>query len=120
MSLIALTESALPNSSFFVKATTDFTIPWLALTCGLNGVVTILISGRIIYYSRLASANRTYTSVVAVMVESALPFTILGILCAVYFGKHEAPELAFAVVWGSFVVSFHLFYFISDSYNFIY
>jgi hypothetical protein len=105
MSLMALTESALPNSSFFVKATTDFTVPWLALTCGLNAVVTILISGRIIYYARLASANGTYTSVVAILVESALPFTVLGILCAIYFGKHEAPELAFAVVWGSFVVS---------------
>ena len=112
MSLIALTESALPNSSFFVKTTTDFTVPWLALTCGLNAIVTILISGRIIYYARLASTtglssgrSSSHTSVVAVMVESALPFTILGILCAVYFGKQQAPELAFAVVWGSFVVS---------------
>jgi hypothetical protein len=108
MSLMALTESALPNSSFFEKATTDYTIPWLALTCGLNAIVTILISGRIIYYARLPSANETttrssQTSVIAILVESALPFTILGILCAVYFGKQEAPELAFAVVWGSFV-----------------
>jgi len=108
MSLMALTESALPNSSFFEKTTTDFTVPWLALTCGLNAIVTILISGRIIYYTRLASANGTssrssHTSIVAILVESALPFTILGILCAVYFGKQEAPELAFAVVWGSFV-----------------
>lgn len=110
MSLMALTESALPNSSFFEKTTTDFTVPWLALTCGLNAIVTILISGRIIYYTRLASANGTssrssHTSIVAILVESALPFTVLGILCAVYFGKQQAPELAFAVVWGSFVVS---------------
>ena len=119
MSLIALTESALPNSSFFVKSTTDFTIPWLALTCGLNGVVTILISGRIIYYARIVSSNKTYTSVVAVMVESALPFTILGILCAVYFGKHEAPELAFAVVWGSFVVSNVTIFFFFFRFNLI-
>jgi hypothetical protein len=112
MSLLALTESALPNSSFFATKTIDFTIPWLSLTCGLNAIVTILISGRIIYYSRIASANGTslgrhssHTSVVAILVESALPFTVLGILCAVYFGKQQAPELAFAVVWGSFVVS---------------
>ena len=120
MSLMALTESALPNSSFFAKTTTDFTVPWLALTCGLNAIVTILISGRIIYYARIASAtglssarSSSHTSVVAVLVESALPFTILGILCAVYFGKQQAPELAFAVVWGSFVVSisFQVFFF---------
>jgi len=110
MSLLALTESALPNSSFFEKTTIDFTIPWLALTCGLNAIVTILISGRIVYYARLASVNGTssgkrgsHTSVVAILVESALPFTILGILCAIYFGKQQAPELALAVVWGSFV-----------------
>lgn len=114
MSIIALTESALPNSSFFTKTTTDFTVPWLALTCGLNAIVTILISGRIIYYARLASVNRTplearryssHTGIVSILVESALPFTVLGILCAIYFGKQQAPELAFAVVWGAFVVS---------------
>ena len=111
MSLMALTESALPNSSFFAATTTDFTVPWLALTSGLNAIVTILISGRILYYSHVASANgtagkrSTHTSVVAILVESALPFTVLGILCAIYFGKQQAPELAFAIVWGSFVVS---------------
>ena len=73
--------------------------------------MTILISGRILYYSHVASANgtagkrSTHTSVVAILVESALPFTVLGILCAIYFGKQQAPELAFAIVWGSFVVS---------------
>ena len=109
MSLLALTESALPNSSFFVQRTADFTVPWLALTCGLNAIVTILISGRILYYARLAQLSGTppgpHTNIVAILVESALPFTILGILCAVYFGKQEAPELAFAIVWGAFVVS---------------
>jgi hypothetical protein len=112
MSLMALTESALPNSSFFTQTTTDFTVPWLSLTSGLNAIVTILISGRILYYGRLASRGgapvgkrSVHTGIVSILVESALPFTILGILCAVYFGKQEAPELAFAVLWGSFVVS---------------
>jgi hypothetical protein len=92
MSLMALTESTLPSSSFFVKSTTNFTVPWLALTSGLNAIVTILISGRIIYYASLSSMNGTqlesksHTSIVAILVESALPFTILGILCAIYFG----------------------------------
>ena len=112
MSLMALTESALPNSSFFTTRTTNFTVPWLALTCGLNAIVTILISGRIIYYARMTLANEKssgkrsfHTSIVAILVESALPFTVLGILCAIYFGKQQAPELAFAFVWGAFVVS---------------
>ena len=128
MSLMALTESALPNSSFFAQTTTDFTVPWLALTSGLNAIVTILISGRILYYGRLASLSgtpagkrSTHTGIVAILVESALPFTILGILCAIYFGKQEAPELAFAVVWGSFVVSkfFFSFFGLSSRYNLI-
>jgi hypothetical protein len=112
MSLTALTKSALPNSSVFARETIDFTVPWMSLTSGLNAIVTILISGRIIYYDRLASLSgmpsgrrSTHTGVVAILVESALPFTVLGILCAVYFGKQEAPELAISVVWGGFVVS---------------
>lgn len=107
MSLMALTESALPNSSFFAHRTTNFTVPWLSLTSGLNAIVTILICSRILYFSRFApSAKGTpspHTSIVAILVESALPVTILGILCAIYFGKQEAPELAFAIVWGEFV-----------------
>ena len=108
---MALTESALPNSSFFTTTTIDFTVPWLALTSGLNAIVTILISGRILYYARIVNGtssgkpSSSHTSIVAILVESALPFTVLGILCAVYFGKQQAPELAFAIVWGSFVVS---------------
>jgi hypothetical protein len=111
MSLIALTESALPHSNFFVTRTANFAIPWLALTSGLNAIVTILISGRILYYSRLGTAHgrigrhNPHTGIVAILVESALPFTVLGILCAIYFGKQLAPELAFAMVWGAFVVS---------------
>ena len=111
MSLIALTESALPHSNFFVTKTTDFAVPWLSLTSGLNAIVTILISGRIIYYGRMVSASRSgkspYTGIVAILVESALPFTVFGILCAIYFGKQLAPELAFAVVWAGFVVRFN-------------
>ncbi|KAF8806974.1 hypothetical protein BYT27DRAFT_7338921 [Phlegmacium glaucopus] len=109
-SLMALTESALPNSSFFVKKTTNFTIPWLSLTSGLNAIVTLLISGRILYFTRISSlAGRSpetrdyHTGIVAILVESSLPFTILGILCAIYFGKQQAPELAFAIVWGGWV-----------------
>ena len=109
MSLMALTESALPNSNFFVKRTTNFAIPWLSLTSGLNAIVTILISGRILYYARRASvtgtANRQYTSIAAILIESALPFTILGVLSAICFGRQLAAELAFASVWGAFVVS---------------
>lgn len=111
MSIMALTESALPNSNFFVTKTVDFTVPWLALTSGLNAIVTIMISGRIIYYARMTSAigaspgrHGPHTSIIAILVESALPFTVLGILCAVYFGKQQAPELALATIWGGFVV----------------
>jgi len=111
MSLIALTESALPNSSFFVERTSNFTIPWLSLTSSLNAIVTLLISGRILYFARISSlaggsgTRDPHTGIVAILVESSLPFTILGILCAVYFGNQQAPVIAFAVVWGGFVVS---------------
>ncbi|KAF8806972.1 hypothetical protein BYT27DRAFT_7256979 [Phlegmacium glaucopus] len=110
MALIALTQSALPNSCFIAIETVDFIIPWMSLTTGLNAIVTLLISGRILYYTRLASfakgssgTSDPHTGIVAILVESALPLSILGILCAVYFGNQDVPGIAFVTVWGGFV-----------------
>lgn len=79
------------------------------MTTGLNAVITLLIIGRILYYARIARAPdgsgiHPQTGIVPICVESALPFTVLGILYAIYFGKQQEPGLAFGIVWCGFLV----------------
>ncbi|KAL0562817.1 hypothetical protein V5O48_019261, partial [Marasmius crinis-equi] len=106
--------SALPGSSFFATQALNFGIPWIALTCSLNIVLTILISYRLITarrYIRLSGARslqasdlvRMYTGPVAIFVESALPFSILGIIFAILLGKGITVYVIFSAVWGSYV-----------------
>lgn len=109
MAMFTVVESALPLSSIFTEQSISFAIPWISLTCGLNTMITILIAGRIIYLSRAISGilppenRRIYTNVVAIMVESALPFTLLGIIFAITLGKNIQESVAFSDIWGMFV-----------------
>ena len=45
------------------------------------------------------SSCSSHMSVIAIFVKSGFPFTVLGVLCAIYFGKQDALELAFVVMW---------------------
>ncbi|KZT23592.1 hypothetical protein NEOLEDRAFT_1069387 [Neolentinus lepideus HHB14362 ss-1] len=108
--VLSVVESALPGSSFFQSQATSFGIPWIALTCAYNVMMTALIVTRILRVqhqvksSALSSERaRMYTGIVAILVESALPFTILGIAFAVILGKNLPTEVALAAIWGSFV-----------------
>jgi len=48
---------------------------------------------------------KIYTSVASILIESALPFSILGIVYGVYVGNGQAPQVALGIIWGSFFVS---------------
>lgn len=45
-----------------------------------------------------------YTGVIAILVESALPFTLLGIGYLITYIRMDPESLAFADIWGCFVV----------------
>jgi len=106
-SLLTTLQSALLNNTVLANAT-DFYIPWISLTSGLNVIVTGLIVFRILAFSRQVrgtmpgGAHRVYTSAAAILIESALPFSILGIVFAVESAKNEPPQEALAFIWGTF------------------
>lgn len=110
MAMFWVVESALPLATVFTKQSVTFAVPWISLTSGLNTIITVLIAGRIIYLSRgIADVlppedTRVYTNTVAILVESALPFTLLGIVFAVTLGKGIPESIALSDIWGIFVV----------------
>jgi hypothetical protein len=106
-SLLTTLQSALLNDTFLANST-NFYIPWISLTSGLNFIVTGLIVFRILSISHQSrgkiatEAHQVYTSAAAILIESALPFSILGIVFAVESAKNEPPQEALAFIWGIF------------------
>ncbi|KIJ53319.1 hypothetical protein M422DRAFT_43020 [Sphaerobolus stellatus SS14] len=109
MALLALVQSAAPLSNFYQGVTVNFAIPWLALTSFFNFMVTCLIAGRIMFLSRRidkilpAETKVVYAGVVAILVEAAVPTTVLGIIFAVLEGRNLIESVALSILWGTFI-----------------
>lgn len=108
MAIVSTVQSALPGDNLFGGSTANFLLCWVALSVSFNILVTIIICARLlIAHSRLKSLLgtedlKTYTGVVAILVESALPLSITGIAFVVSIAKNSETEIAFACVWGTF------------------
>ncbi|TFY51176.1 hypothetical protein EVG20_g11127 [Dentipellis fragilis] len=108
MAVITVVDSAFPGSSIFAGKSTQFVIAWISLTAGLNVILTVLISTRLLMMRSVARSilpagvRAQYTSIVAILVESALPFSLLGIGLIVTYAKDTPVEVAFVCVWGTF------------------
>ncbi|KAF5329110.1 hypothetical protein D9758_017949 [Tetrapyrgos nigripes] len=107
MGIVALVQSAIPGSGIFAQQSVNFVIPWVSLTAGLNVILTALICVRLLITRRdLLRAEVTeikvYTSLVAILVESALPFSILGIIFAALLGKAVTVYVVLSVFWGGY------------------
>ncbi|KAE9394591.1 hypothetical protein BT96DRAFT_886487 [Gymnopus androsaceus JB14] len=106
LAIMSVVQSALPGSSFFEGNDIVYAVPWISLTCSLNAIITILIVARILSARRrIRSAMpedmaTVYTGVIAILVESALPFTLLGIVFAVLLGKNLPEQLALSLTMG--------------------
>lgn len=124
--LLTLIESAHPAklSFFIVGQLINFAVPWVALSSGLNVIITALIVWRILRLRNQVLGNRgfvsgnpdtsslnsdrevgIYTGVVSMLIESALPLSVLGVVTSVLVGVNNFVSTTFICVWGVIVVS---------------
>lgn len=111
LAVLTVVESAIPNATFFSGLAQSFGVPWVALTVTFNVVVTSFICGRL-FISYLSMKRLGVDSqaterwgVIAILIESALPFSILGLIYAVFNGLGSPLAVLFGDVWGNIVVS---------------
>ncbi|KAJ3910394.1 hypothetical protein F5879DRAFT_378873 [Lentinula edodes] len=108
MSILLIYESAQPGANFFVGHAVDFGVPYISLTISLNIIVTGLICGRLLYLRNEVNKilgpthAKMYTSIIAILVESAALFTILGIVYVVVYARKSQTSIALVQVWGDF------------------
>ncbi|KAG2091824.1 uncharacterized protein F5147DRAFT_642995 [Suillus discolor] len=110
MAVMMVIESAMPMSNLWQGFAAQFGISWVALTVGFNIIVTALIVSRLLFFHRRVQSiftdqqKSTYTGTVAILVESALPFTILGIAYLATYIQGVPSATAVGIIWGTFVV----------------
>ena len=113
MAVITVVESSLPDAFILNGTPANFGVPWVALTISLNIILTIMICARLLMMrSQVRSLltdemAQTYTSILAILVESALPFSLPGIVFLITYVRNDPFATAFAFVWGDFCVSFY-------------
>ena len=93
--------SGRPNGDYFAGLAATFVTAFTASTFAFNILVTGLICARIIYVGRCmlgsyGADTKIYTGTVAIVVESALPFTIFSIAYLVTFAIGTDIAYAFS------------------------
>lgn len=101
-----LYESGRPNGNYFVGIATRFVTAYTASTFAFNVIVTALIVGRIVAVGRrlgYATSGKggggefhAYTGAVAIIVESALPFTVFSAAYLVTYSIGSDIAIAFS------------------------
>ncbi|KAI0646163.1 hypothetical protein C8Q79DRAFT_1000582 [Trametes meyenii] len=95
-----LYEQGRPNGNYYAGLASQFGTAWNALTFSFNVIVTTLICARIVYIGRRLAfsdeGTRAYTGAVAIIVESALPFTVGSLAYVIAYGIGSDVAIAFS------------------------
>jgi len=108
--IITVVESAFPDAFMLNGKPTRLAVPWVSLSVSLNVIVTSMICFRLLRMRTSAremlspETVRMYTSIAAMLIESAAPFTILGIIVVVIGAQRQPLTWGFAYIWSMFCV----------------
>ncbi|KAF9527937.1 hypothetical protein CPB83DRAFT_814802 [Crepidotus variabilis] len=100
-----------PNNILLSGRASKFSVTAIILSAVFNILVTIMISVRLLWAQHnfrkhaVESKERTYTGVVAILVESACPLAISGLIAAILDSQKHPVTYPVAVVWAFFVVA---------------
>lgn len=95
-----LYESGRPDGNYFVGIANIFGTCWNSITFAFNVIVTGLICGRLFYIGRRLTYSsedaRIYTGPVAIIIESALPFTVFSLAYVITYAMKSDIAVGFS------------------------
>ncbi|PPR02747.1 hypothetical protein CVT26_009458 [Gymnopilus dilepis] len=100
-----LIVSGSPHGNFFGTESVKFAVSYYSITISLNILLTISICARLLQMSRrftksLGEENaRVYTGAAAILVDSAAPYSVLGILYLIPFSMQNGLGILFGQLW---------------------
>lgn len=102
--------SSLPGGNFFAGISVQLGVAYYTVSVSLNTILTCMICYRMVRHGRKVleylghEYASSYFAVVALVVESALPFTLSGIVFLVSFGLNSPTSVAFICVYYTMMV----------------
>ncbi|TFK18156.1 hypothetical protein FA15DRAFT_273524 [Coprinopsis marcescibilis] len=105
LALIQLVVAAKPGANFFGGQAINFGTPYYTITIALNVVITCMIAFRLRRLSKTVSralgtdSSKMYTSVSSMLIESAAPYSLVGIMFLIPYALESQTALSFGQVW---------------------
>lgn len=105
LAIIELVLAGRPGGNFFGGRTLNFGTPYYAIMISLNMIVTLLICLRLFQHKKTLGGAlgkeqaKMYTSVASMLIESAAPCSLLGIMFLVPYARGDGVAIAFGQVW---------------------
>lgn len=95
MSILTLYQASRPEASLWTHTTVQFTLPYFTISISLNIILTLLLVGRLLHMSHKARTSlgkqhaATYISVAAMLIESAAPYAIVGLIFIISYARNS-------------------------------
>ncbi|KAI0077301.1 hypothetical protein K474DRAFT_1575568, partial [Panus rudis PR-1116 ss-1] len=108
LGILELVSAFKPGGFFFSGNAVNFGIPYYSIIIGMNLIITLLICARLFHLSRqvrsaMGDGNaKLYTSLAAIMVESAAPYTLMGLAFLPSYAIGNNSVVALGQVWAKF------------------
>jgi len=110
LSIIELVLAGKPGGNFFHGRTINFGIPYYTITIALNVFITFFIVYRLLKLGKAVSralgrdSARMYTSIASMLIESAAPYSIFGIMFLIPYALGDGTAISFGQVWAKVAV----------------
>lgn len=101
LSALTTLQAALPSSSLWANNTFAVSVPYWSLSIALTLVLTLLLIARLLYIRRKIVSvlglqyGQTYSSVAAMVFESALLYGLVSLVFIILYGLHNTAENLF-------------------------
>ncbi len=95
LSILTLFQASRPESSLWTNTTIVMAVPYFSISVSLNILLTLLLVGRLWYMSERAKRTigrehaATYTSIATMLVESAVPYAIAGLVFIITYARNS-------------------------------
>ncbi|KAF8902248.1 hypothetical protein CPB84DRAFT_1776300 [Gymnopilus junonius] len=105
LAIIQLVVAGEPGGNFFHGKTINFGTPYYTITIAFNIFVTLAIVIRLLRLGKAVSralgreSALMYTSVASILVESAAPYSMVGIMFLIPYALGNGTAISFGQVW---------------------
>jgi len=105
LAIIELILSGKPGGDFFHGKTINFGTPYYTITIAINIFVTLFIVVRLLKLGKAVSralgpnSAKMYTSIASMLIESAAPYSMVGIMFLIPYALGNGTAISFGQVW---------------------